>query len=73
MKAATFKKLLEQVAVLSKRQREQLLQVLRSTVGLERFAEVIEQARPAPTCCPARGAARFHRHGRANGLPASTA
>ena len=73
MKAATFKKLLEQVAVLGKRQREQLLQALRSTVGLERFAEVIEQARPAPTCCPARGAARFHRHGRANGLPASTA
>ena len=37
MKASTFKKLLEQVAVLSKRQREQLLQVLRSTVGLDRY------------------------------------
>lgn len=68
MKASTFKKLLEQVAVLSKRQREQLLQVLRSTVGLDRFAEVIEQAKPAPACCPACGAERYHRHGRARGL-----
>lgn len=68
MKAPAFKKLLEQVAVLSKRQREQLLQVLRSTVGLDRFTEVIEQARPTPTSCPACKAARFHRHGRAHGL-----
>ena len=68
MKASAFKKFLEQVAVLSKRQREQLLQVLRSTVGLDRITEAIEQARPAPTCCSACGAARFHRHGRTHGL-----
>lgn len=68
MQASTFKKLLEQVALLSKRQREQLLQVLRSTAGLERFTEVIEQAKPRPSCCPACGETRLHRHGRTGGL-----
>jgi transposase-like protein len=68
MKASAFKKLLEQVALLSKRQREQLLQMLRSTAGLERFTEVIEQAKPTPTCCPTCGASQFHRHGRTHGL-----
>ena len=71
MKASAFRKLLEQVAVLSRRRRAHLLQVLRSTVGPDRFTEVIEQAKPAPTCGPACGAARFHRHGRAHGLQRS--
>lgn len=68
MQTSAFKKLLGQMAMLTKRQREQLLQVLRSTVGLDRFTDVIDQAKPALACCPACGAARHHRHGRAHGL-----
>jgi len=66
MNAAQFRRLLEQLVTLSKRQRVQLLEVLRPAVGLDRVLDVIEQT--SVLVCPACGPARIYRHGHAHGL-----
>jgi transposase-like protein len=68
MNATSFKRLLGQLATLNKRQRAQLLQVLRPAVGLDRVAEVIEQAGQSARTCPGCALSRIYRHGHAHGL-----
>jgi transposase-like protein len=66
--ASGFRKLLQRVAALNKRQRQHLLDVLRPAVGLDRVRETIELAKPVPPCCPACQNQRIHRHGHDRGL-----
>ena len=62
MQAAGFKQWLARVALLSRRQREQLLVLLRPAVGLDRVCATIEEARQVSSC-PGCGGRRLHRHG----------
>jgi transposase-like protein len=62
MQAASFRKWLERVAQLTRRQREQLLTLLRPAVGLDQVCATIEQARPVSSC-PHCAGQRLHRHG----------
>jgi transposase-like protein len=68
MNASSFKRLLDELKTLSKRQRGQLLEVLRPAVGLDRVADVIEQPGQGPRACPACRESRIHRHGHVHGL-----
>jgi transposase-like protein len=62
MQAASFRKWLERVAQLTRRQREQLLTLLRPAVGLDQVCATIEQARPVSSC-PHCAGQHLHRHG----------
>ncbi len=67
MQAASFKPWLARVAQLTRRQREQLLALLRPAVGLDRVCAAIEEAR-SPSSCPACKGRRLHRHGHDRGV-----
>ncbi len=67
MDATRFRKWLGQLALLTRRQREQLFSNLRPALGLDRTCAVIEQATPV-LCCPGCGAKRKHRHGVDRGI-----
>jgi transposase-like protein len=67
MQAASFRKWLERVAQLTRRQREQLFALLRPAVGLDLVCATIEQVRPVSSC-PHCGARRLHRHGLDRGV-----
>ncbi|MEX5745876.1 IS1595 family transposase, partial [Massilia sp. X63] len=67
MQAASFRKWLEPLAQLSRRQREQLLERLRPAVDLDRVCAAIEGAR-AVSCCPSCRGQRLHRHGHDRGV-----
>ncbi|RZA33303.1 MAG: IS1595 family transposase [Lysobacteraceae bacterium] len=67
MQAASFKRLVARVKRLTRRQRGQLLALLRPAVVLDRVCETIEQARRVSTC-PACGGHRLHRHGHDRGV-----
>ncbi|QOY96754.1 IS1595 family transposase [Massilia sp. UMI-21] len=58
---------MERVAQRSRRQREQLLEVLQPAVGLDRGCATIESAR-AVSCCPGCRGRRLHRHGLDRGV-----
>ena len=62
MQVASFNQWLARVGQLSRRQREQLLALLRPTVGLDRVCATIEGAR-SPSSCPDCSGRRLHRHG----------
>jgi len=64
---AGFRKWLRRVVQLTRRQREQLLDVLRPAVDLDRTCATIEQAR-ANFACPHCSGRRLHRHGYDRGL-----
>ncbi len=66
MEAPRFRKWLSQVAVLSKRQRAQLQEVLRPALALDRLAAAIDAT--TPQGCPHCQSGRWHRHGRDRGL-----
>ena len=67
MQAAGFRKWIGRVSQLDRRQREQLLAILRPAVGLDRVCATIAQSHPAPAC-PACGSGRRHRHGFDRGI-----
>lgn len=67
MQAAGFRKWLERLTRLTKRQRAQLLAILRPAVDLDRACATIEQARSSLSC-PDCGGRRLHRHGFDRGL-----
>jgi len=67
MQAAGFKRWLGRVTQLGRAQREQLLALLSSAIGLDQVCTAIDAARPAP-CCPACGNRHVHRHGRDRGI-----
>ncbi len=67
MDALRFRKWLGQLALLTRRQREQLFSNLRPALGLDRACAVIEQTRSA-LCCPGCGSLRRHRHGFDRGI-----
>ena len=67
MGGAGFRKWMQRVAQLTRRQREQLLAVLRPAVDLDRVCATIEQTR-AGLACPDGGGQRLHRHGYDRGL-----
>lgn len=67
MQAASFKQWLTRIALLSRRQREQLLALLRPAVGLDRVCATVEGARPLLSC-PHCGGQRPHRHGHDRGV-----
>ena len=67
MGGAGFRKWLRRVTQLTRRQREQLLAVLRPVVDLDRACATIEQTR-AGLSCPDCGGAHLHRHGYDRGL-----
>lgn len=67
MQAARFKPWLARVAQLTRRQREQLLALLRPAVGLDRVCATIEEAR-GPSSCPVCEGRRLHRHGHDRGV-----
>jgi len=67
MGGAGFRKWLQRVAQLTRCQREQLLDVLRPAVDLDRACATIEAARHS-LCCPDCGGRRLHRHGYDRGL-----
>jgi len=67
MGGAGFRKWLQRVAQLTRRQREQLLEALRPAVDLDRACTTIEAARHS-LCCPDCGGRRLHRHGYDRGL-----
>jgi transposase-like protein len=68
MDARDFKSFLDQLARLSKRQREQVLQLLHPAARLDRVADVIEQAAATKLTCPRCKANEPYRHGHAHGL-----
>jgi transposase-like protein len=68
MDARDFENLLSQLAKLSKRQRDRVLELLRPVANQERTAEVIETAVTAKLRCPRCGEGQAHRHGYAHGL-----
>ena len=67
MNGAGFSKWLRKIPMLTRRQREQLLDVLQPAIGFERVCETIAQARPKP-CCPACRADNPYRHGVCRGI-----
>ncbi|KFC61502.1 IS1595 family transposase [Massilia sp. LC238] len=67
MQAASFKSWLARNAQLTRRQREQLLALLRPAVGLDRACATIEEAR-SPSSCPVCDGRRLHRHGHVRGV-----
>lgn len=67
MGGAGFRKWLQRVAQLSRRQREQLLGVLQPEVDLDRACTTIEEAR-ANLSCPHCAGLKLHRHGHDRGL-----
>lgn len=67
MQAASFKQWLARAMLLSRRQREQLLTLLRPAVGLDRACATIEGARKVSSC-PECGGGRLHRHGHDRGV-----
>ncbi|MGI4845886.1 MAG: IS1595 family transposase [Janthinobacterium lividum] len=67
MQAAGFKQWLTHVAQLSRRQREQLLALLRPAVALDRVCATIEADRNASSCPKCNGR-RLHRHGLGRGV-----
>lgn len=67
MQAASFQQWLGQVARLTRRQREQLLALLRPAIGLDRVCTTIEGARSVSSC-PDCGGQRLHRHGHDRGV-----
>lgn len=67
MQAARFKQWLASLVLLNRRQREQLLALLRPAVGLDQVCATIEDARSV-TCCPGCGGRRIHRHGHDRGV-----
>ena len=62
MQAAGFKLWLARVAQLSRRQREQLVALLRPAAALDRVCATIE-AVTNPSSCPKCNSGRLHRHG----------
>ncbi len=68
MKSERFRRLLREVASLTRQQRSQLADALRPAVGLDKVCEAIDSARPAPLCCPSCGNSRHYRHGFVRGL-----
>jgi transposase-like protein len=67
MGGAGFRKWLQRVEQLTRRQREQLLDVLRPAVDLDRARAAIEGARSSLSC-PHCGGQRLYRHGYDRGL-----
>ena len=67
MGGAGFRRWLQRVAQLTRRQREQLLDVLKPAVDFDRACATIEGAR-ANLSCPHCGGRRLHRHGYDRGL-----
>lgn len=67
MQAAGFKQWLTGLALLSRRQRKQLLAILRPAVGLDRVCATIEGA-GSVSSCPGCGGRRLHRHGHDRGI-----
>jgi transposase-like protein len=67
MQAANFRKWLERVAQLTRRQRKQLFALLRPAVGLDQVCATIEEARPISSC-PHCAGSRLHRHGHDRGV-----
>ncbi|MGI4718637.1 MAG: IS1595 family transposase [Janthinobacterium lividum] len=67
MQAAGFRKWIGRLTQLDRKQREQLLALLRPAVGLDQVCAAIEGARPAPAC-PSCAGERRHRHGHDRGV-----
>ena len=68
MDSKRFTRWLGQLALLSRRQRAQLLDALRPAVGLDRLREAIDGSRNPRPCCPACTGERCYRHGHDRGL-----
>src|SRR6476469_6761318 len=68
MHATGFKRFLKKIATLSKRQRLALTAALRPAIGMDRAADVLEQAAAARRACPSCSSERMYRHGHAHGL-----
>ncbi len=68
MQSEGFRRLLRQLASLTRQQRSQLSDALRPAIGLDKVCEAIDSARPAPLCCPSCGNSRHYRHGIVRGL-----
>ena len=68
MEDKRFTKWMRQLPLLTKCQRERLLEALRLGLGLDRLREAIEGADGPAPCCPACRAERPYRHGRNRGL-----
>ena len=68
MKSDRFTRLLRQLSLLTRQQRAQLAEALRSAIGLDKVCATIEQARSAPLCCPDCASHQHYRHGITRGL-----
>lgn len=68
MKAGDFKRFLEQIGQLTKRQRQMLAAMLQPQESLGQVTELIETAVAPTITCPRCGAAKPHRHGVVDGL-----
>jgi transposase-like protein len=68
MKAGDFERFLDQLAKLSKRQRHQLMQLLRPAASLDQVTDLIESAAIPRLACPRCGARKPYRHGVSDGL-----
>lgn len=68
MKTGSFRKWLAGLKTLSRRQRQEVLALLRPALGLDRLCAAIEGAQPVRLSCPACQGERHHRHGRDRGL-----
>ena len=68
MQARKFEHFLTQLAALTLRQRQRLIELLLPEVKRDQAVEVIEQHTAGRLVCPGCGAREFHKHGRAHGL-----
>ena len=68
MQARKFEHFLTQLATLTRRQRERLLDSMLPAVKLDKAVDLIERAGMQRLACPGCGSRQLHRHGRAHGL-----
>jgi len=68
MQSRKFEHFLTQLAALTRRQRQRLLDLLLPEVKRDQVALLIEQHTAGRLVCPGCGARDFHKHGRAHGL-----
>ncbi|MFC5480730.1 IS1595 family transposase [Massilia suwonensis] len=68
MQARKFEHFLKQLAALTLRQRQRLLDLLLPEVKRDQVVELIEQHSARRLLCPGCGGGNFHKHGRAHGL-----
>ena len=68
MKTGSFRKWFAGLEKLSERQRQAVLEHLRTAFALDRLCAAIETATPARLCCPGCQGEQHHKHGRDRGL-----